>query len=171
MEKKEYSHSSFSFSSFSLIEIFLLFNGRRSKWNHNPSKEDSRIYWLYDICMWSKYCCRRIRISNSKVRLLRRWVFFFIPNQEMTFRLSCILKKQMKAKRVQQSAYWIHLLAYGRFESPEHANVLATMPAEVFLQVYSGEASLSLISRMIFRGKISVVVEWIDNIDRFETTM
>ena len=47
-------------------------------------------------------------------------------------------------------------LAYGRFESPEHANVLATMPAEVFLQVYSGEASLSLISRMIFRGKISV---------------
>lgn len=47
-------------------------------------------------------------------------------------------------------------MAFGQFESPESADILVTMPAEVFLQVYSGEASVSLISRMIFRGKISV---------------
>ena len=95
----------------------------------------------------------------SESSLLRRWVFFFVLNQEMIFLLLYILKRLKKGRKVWFDSRCFHWLAYGRFESPEHANVLATMPAEVFLQVYSGEASVALISRMIFRGKISVYLE------------
>ena len=50
----------------------------------------------------------------------------------------------------------VQSLAHGRFEDPEHADVFVTMHAEDFVKVYSGEVGVSAISRMVFRGRISV---------------
>ena len=52
----------------------------------------------------------------------------------------------------------LSFLAHGRFEDPEHADVFVTMHAEDFVKVYSGEVGVSAISRMVFRGRISVGV-------------
>ena len=50
----------------------------------------------------------------------------------------------------------VQSLAHGRFEDPEHADVFVIMHAEDFVKVYSGEVGVSAISRMVFRGRISV---------------
>ena len=47
-------------------------------------------------------------------------------------------------------------VAYGRFENPDHADILATIPAEDFIKIYSGEIGVSGITRMALRGKFSV---------------
>ena len=60
-------------------------------------------------------------------------------------------------KRVEMFASF-RFLAHGRFEDPEHADVFVTMHAEDFVKVYSGEVGVSAISRMVFRGRISVGV-------------
>lgn len=53
-------------------------------------------------------------------------------------------------------------LAYGEFGKPDDADYMITVSAEDFLNVYSGAASVSMITRMIFRGRISVCVNgWI----------
>lgn len=47
-------------------------------------------------------------------------------------------------------------IAYGTFGKPDDADLLLTVSPEDFLNVYSGNASVSMITRMIFRGRISV---------------
>ena len=50
----------------------------------------------------------------------------------------------------------LYIVAYGRFEDPDHADILATIPAEDFIKIYNGEMSVSGITRMVLRGKFSV---------------
>ena len=47
-------------------------------------------------------------------------------------------------------------VAYGEFGKPDNADYMITVSPEDFLNVYSGNASVSVITRMIFRGRISV---------------
>lgn len=61
------------------------------------------------------------------------------------------------AKRVGVTVSF-RFLAHGRFEDPEKADVFVSMHAEDFVKVYSGEVGVSAISRMVFRGRISVGV-------------
>ena len=57
--------------------------------------------------------------------------------------------------------------AHGRFEDPEHADVFVIMHAEDFVKVYSGEVGVSAISRMVFRGRISVRNYDLNGVNRF----
>ena len=64
----------------------------------------------------------------------------------------------------------IHKLAYGEFGKPETADLMVTVPAEDFIRIYQGNVGVSTITRLIFRGKISVVLKWY-LYSRFEITI
>ena len=47
-------------------------------------------------------------------------------------------------------------IAHGEFCDPEDADILATLPAEAFVRIYTGEVSVSAVSSLVLRGKVSV---------------
>ena len=47
-------------------------------------------------------------------------------------------------------------IAHGEFCDPEDADILATLPAEAFVRIYTGEVSVSAVTSLVLRGKVSV---------------